>query len=96
MRPNSRCSGVPRTSITTIFEGILKIQFVSFLWAFWAPLVSLGPSGLGWGMFVSKIYELVFHISCQEAGGSVEVAGFLWALSSLGSGMFVSWIKVSV
>ena len=38
MRPKSRCSGVPRTSITTIFGGILKIKFFSFFGEFWAPL----------------------------------------------------------
>ena len=45
MRPNSRCSGVPRTSITTIFGGILKIQlFPLFFWHFGHPyLDTLAP-----------------------------------------------------
>ena len=37
----------------------------------------MGPLGLGWGMFVSWIYVSVSYISCQQSGGSVEVAGCL-------------------
>ena len=36
--------------------------------------VSVGP---GWGMFVIWIYVSVSYISCQQSGGSVEVAGCL-------------------
>ena len=58
MRPNSRCSGVPRTSITTIFGGILKIPYFSFLRAFWAPLEG------GWG---GKLNPLRYLINAKKA-----------------------------
>ena len=39
LRPNSRCLGVPRTSITTIFGCILEIPIFGFLWGFWPLLI---------------------------------------------------------
>ena len=39
--------------------------------------MSVGLLGPGWGMFVIWIYVSVSYSSCQQSGGSVEVAGCL-------------------
>ena len=37
----------------------------------------VGPSGPGWGMFVSWIYVLVLYISCQQLGGYMSVGEYI-------------------
>ena len=39
--------------------------------------MSVGPSGPGWGMFVSRIYVLVLYISCQQLGGYMSVGEYI-------------------
>ena len=39
--------------------------------------VSVGPSGPGWEMFVSRIYVLVLYISCQQLGGYMSIGEYI-------------------
>ena len=75
-RPNSLCFGVPRTSITTIFGGILKIHFFSFWGEFWAPLTR-DARDLHLLLLLSKECSCLVHLPstaqpCPATSGSWE------------------------
>ena len=64
MRPDSRCSGVPRTGINTIFGCIMKIQMLRF---FGPPYASLTPF-----FFIRNLSNLFW---CNDAKLSLEIFG---------------------
>ena len=96
MRPNSRCFGVPRTSIITIFGGILKIPFFSFLWRFWPPLPSFPFDSFN--VSCCPGLSSIFSKRCRLGPNTTQTAVSTWtstsgsvAFGSSTSNLFSNW-----